>query len=82
MRQLLKRRVGQLHLPLHAGRAGDPKLSGRLDRVPEQRRLADARLSVHHQDPAVPAARRIQQPVEHLALTFPAKQLLAPAHVA
>jgi hypothetical protein len=30
---------------------------------------------MHHQDPAVPAARSLQQPSEHLALGLPAEQL-------
>ena len=66
---------GELHLPLDADGAGDPELPPRLDRVLQQRGLADARLSVHHQDPAVPAARGLQQPFEHLALRLPAEQL-------
>jgi hypothetical protein len=71
----LKRRVGQLHLALDSGCACDPELSRRLDCVPEQRRLANARLAADDQDSAVSAARGIQQPVEHLALPLPAKQL-------
>ena len=55
--QLLKRRVRELHLPFDTDGAGDPELPPRLDRVLQQRGLADARLSVHHQDPAAPAAR-------------------------
>ena len=66
---------GELHLAFDSGGAGDPELLRRLDRVLQQRGLADARLAVHHQDPAVPAARGLQQPVEHLALALPAEQL-------
>ena len=71
--QLLNRRVGQLHLALDAGGAGDPKPIRCLDRVPEQCRLADARLAAHDQGSSVTAARAVQQPVKHLPLTVPAK---------
>jgi hypothetical protein len=74
--QLLQRRERELHLPLDPSGAGGPKLPPRLDRVLQQGGLADARLSVHHQDPAVPAAGGLQQPFEHLALTLPAEQQL------
>ena len=73
--QLLNRRERELHLRLDPGRPGDPKLARRLDRVLEQRGLADARFAVHHQHAAAPAAHAVQQPVEHLALAFPADQL-------
>jgi hypothetical protein len=73
--QLLQRRVGELHLPFDADGAGDLELPRRLDRVLQQRGLADARLSVHDQDPAVPAPGGLQQPSEHLALRLPAEQL-------
>jgi hypothetical protein len=46
-----------------------------LDRPIEQRRLSDARLSVHHQDPALAAARGAQQAAEHLALAPSTEQL-------
>ena len=66
---------GELHLPLDARPSrATRKSSRRLDRVLEQRRLADAGLSVHHEDGAVAAPRGLQQPVEHLALALPAEQ--------
>jgi hypothetical protein len=74
--QLLQRRVGELHLPLDADGARDPELPTRLHRALQQRGLAHARLAVHHQDPAVPAARGLQQPPERLALGLPAEQQL------
>ena len=67
---------GELHLALDAGGAGDAEVRRRLDRVLEQGGLADARVAVHDQDAAVPAARGVQQPVEHLALALPAEQPL------
>ena len=73
--QLLNRRERELHLRFDPGRPGDPKLAPSLDRVLEQRGLADARFAVHHQHAAAPAAHAVQQPVEHLALAFPAEQL-------
>jgi hypothetical protein len=30
---------------------------------------------MHHQDPAMPAARGLQQPIERHALAFPTEQL-------
>ena len=74
----MDRGVGQLHLALDSGGACDPELSRSLDRVTEQRRLADARLAVHDQDSAVSAAHGIQQQVQHLALPLPAKQMRSP----
>jgi hypothetical protein len=32
---------------------------------------------MHHQDPAMPAARGLQQPVKHLAFALAAEQLAA-----
>ena len=69
---------GELHLPLDPDGPGDPELPRRLDRVLEQRGLADARLAVHHQHRrrarrARPRAARSST----VALTLPAEQLLA-----
>ena len=72
--QLVNRCERELHLRLHPGRPRDPKLARSLDRVLEQRRLADARFAIHHQHAAAPPAHAVQQPVEHLALAFPADQ--------
>ena len=54
--ELLQRRVVELHLPLDARSPNDAKILTHLDRVVEQCGLADARLSVHDQDPAAPLA--------------------------
>ncbi len=75
--QLVKGRVGELHLLLDTERSDGPEPPSRLDRVVEQRRLADARLSIDHQHAAVPAARRFEEPVEHLALAAPPEQMLS-----
>ena len=75
--QLLQRREGELHLSLDPDRAGDAEVRRRLDRVLEQRGLADARLAVDHQHAAVTVARGLEQPLEHVALALPAEQLLA-----
>jgi hypothetical protein len=72
--QLLNRGKGELHLSLDPGRADDPKLGSSLDCVLEQRRLTDARLAVHHQYATTSGTRCVQQPVEYLALSFPAEQ--------
>ena len=73
--QLLNRRERELHLRLDPGRPGDPKLARSLDRVLEQRRLADARFAIRHQHAAAPAAHAVEQSIEHLPLTFAADQL-------
>ncbi|HWD76182.1 MAG TPA: hypothetical protein VG371_13655 [Solirubrobacteraceae bacterium] len=72
--QLLNRRERELHLRFGPGRPRDPKPPRSLDRVLEQRRLADARFAMHHPHAATPAAHAVQQPVEHLPLAFPADQ--------
>ena len=53
--QLLKRCERELHLRFDPECPGDPKLARSLDRVLEQRGLADARFAVHHQHAAVSA---------------------------
>ena len=75
--QLLERRIGELHLALDPDGAGDLKAPPRLDRILQQRGLADARLSVHHEDPAASLACPLEQPFQHLALTLAAQKLLA-----
>jgi hypothetical protein len=72
--QLLNRCERELHLRFDPPRPGDPKLARGLNRVFEQCRFADARYAVHHHQDAAPAAHAVQQPVEHLALAFPAEQ--------
>ena len=57
--QLPNRCERELDLPLDPGRPGDPKLARSLDRVLEQRRLADARFAVRHQNAAAPAAHAV-----------------------
>ncbi len=52
----------------------DTKVRRRIDRVLEQRGLADAWLAVHHQHAAVAVPRGLQQAVEHVALALPAEQ--------
>ena len=75
--QLVKGGVRELHLLLDPERSDDLELPPRLDRVLQQCRLADARLSVHHEDAAVPAACGLEEPVEHLALAAPPEQMLS-----
>jgi hypothetical protein len=71
----LKRRERELHLSLDPDGPKDPQLPPLLDGPIEQRGLPDAGLSMHHQDPAVAAARSAQQAAEHLALATAAEQL-------
>ena len=67
-------RTGAPSLPRHP-RSARPETPPRLDRVLEQCRLADPRLSMHNQDATVAAARGLEEPLEHLALALPAEQL-------
>ena len=71
----MKRREWELHLPLDPDGPQHPQLPPLLDHPVEQRGLPDARLSMHHQYPAVAAARTVEQAGEDLALTLPAEQL-------
>ena len=73
----MERGERELHLPLDSAGSGDVIPLACLDRVLEQRGLADARLSMHHQDAAVPAARGLDQPVEHGTLALPSDQVLS-----
>jgi len=74
--QLLERSERELRLPFDAGDPGGAEPPRRLGSVLEQRGLADARLAVHDQDTAAPAARGLQQPVEHRELALTAEQPL------
>jgi hypothetical protein len=72
--ELLQCRVVEFHLSLDARRPDDAKIVVLLDRVLEQRGLADAGDSEHHDDGAVTVSRGIQQPLEHRALAMPPEQ--------
>ena len=74
--QLLKRRVGEFHLTLDADGAGDSEVRGGLDRVLDQRGLANTGVTVHDENGAVAVPRRTQQPVQHGPLALPAEQSL------
>jgi hypothetical protein len=75
--QLLRRRERELHFRLDPTGPGDAKPLPCLDRILEQRGLADARLAVHHQDAAVRRARGVKQPVERGALALASEQVLS-----
>ena len=64
--QLVQPGERQFHLRLDAGGAHHPAAGRVPGQVVEQRRLAHARLAVHHQGPALTGADRLHQPVEHL----------------
>ncbi len=70
----LHRRIVELHLRLDACGPNNAKALRRLDRVLEQRGLAHAGVSVHHEDGVAAVPRVLQQPLEHRALAFPANQ--------
>ena len=50
--ELVQAGVGELHLGLDAGSAGDPAAGRAVEKEIEQRRLADPGLAAQHQDPA------------------------------
>ena len=70
----MQRRVIKLHLALDARGPDDAKILSNIDRVLEQRSLADARLAVHHQDTAATLPRGGQQALEHRLLALSAEQ--------
>jgi hypothetical protein len=57
--QLLSRCERELHLSLDPDGPGDPKLGCSLDRILEERGLADARLAVDDQYPATRGAHAV-----------------------
>ena len=67
--QLVHRREGELHLGLDTGRPHHPASQRVSGQVIQQRRLARPRLTAQHQRPALTHANRLDQPVEHAALT-------------
>ncbi len=73
--QLMQPGERQLHLRLHPRRARHPATRGVPGHVLQQRRLAHARLTVHHQRPALSRTDRLDQLVEHTALSAAAQQL-------
>jgi len=72
--ELVEGRERKLPLGLVAHRPQHLEPLGRADGVLQQRRLANARLTVDHECSAVAAARPDQQSVEHLALACPPEQ--------
>ncbi len=74
--ELLKRRIGKVHLALDADCPGDAKRARHLDGVSQQGGLADAGLAVNDQHTAVPRARGLKQPVNGLALRAAPDKLL------
>ena len=70
----------ELDLRLNSDRPQQPQVRRRIDRVVQQRGLADARLSAHHEGAALPRARRAKQPAESGALRVAATQGYSPSH--
>ena len=70
----MQRRVIKLHLALDARRPDDAKILSNIDRVLEQRSLANSWLAVHHKDAAATLARGGQQALEHRLLALSAEQ--------
>ena len=64
----------ELDLRLNSDRPQQPQVRRRIDRVVQQRGLADPRLSAHHEGAALPRARRAEQSVESGALRVAATQ--------
>jgi hypothetical protein len=70
--QLVKRRERHLHLRLHTHHPQHPDVRRRLDRVLQQRRLPNPRLTTHHKHAASPTPYPCKQRLEHRAFTAPA----------
>ncbi len=64
--QLVEGRERQFRLGLHAGAAQHPEPLGPVHRIPEEGRLADARVAAHHQDAAASRTSAVQQVVQGL----------------
>ena len=62
--ELMQAGEGELHLSLDAGESDDPEVRRLIRDVLEQRGLADARLTVHHQRPTPAIPYGVQQTVE------------------
>jgi hypothetical protein len=76
--QGLKRREWELHLRLGAESPRDPETRCRVDRILEQRRLADAWLALQYEHATLPISDHVQQFVERRALVRSAKQHRCP----
>ena len=63
--QLVQPSEGQLHLRLYARRAHDPAAGGPPGQEIQQRGLTHARLTPHHQGPALAGAHVSDEPVKH-----------------
>ena len=73
--QLVQPGEGQLHLRLHAGRAGHPAPRRAPGQVLQQDGLAHARLPAHYQGPALTTPHAVHEPVQDPALGVPVGQL-------
>ena len=72
--QLVQPREGQFHLGLDADPADHPEAGRLTHQVAQQGRLADPRLSPHHQDAAVPVPHAREELPQNLQLAGPAEQ--------
>jgi hypothetical protein len=64
----MQARERELHLRLHAGRASHGEIRGRLDEVPQERRLPDPSLAPQHEHPAAPDPDSCEETIERRAL--------------
>ena len=72
--ELVQPGEGQLHLRLHAHRAGHPTPLCPVDQVVQQHGLAHAGVAAHHQRPALTGTNRLDEAVEHVAFAAPVRQ--------
>ena len=70
-KQVMQPGEGELHLRLDAGGAHHQAARCLLDQVVQQRGLAHARFTAHHQRPALTSSNGFDEPVEHLAFGVP-----------
>jgi hypothetical protein len=71
--QLMQPREGQLHLRLHPHGPRYQAPRGPSGQVVEQRGLADARLTAHHQGPALTGPHASNEPVKDATFADPAR---------
>ena len=71
--QLMQPREGELHFRLYARRPHYQAPRGPPGQVVKQRGLAHARLTAHHQGPALTGLHASDEPVKHATFAEPAR---------
>ena len=80
--ELLQRRIVEVHLPFDADSPNDAEILALLDRVLEQRSLANSGLPMHYEDGPVTSPRSSEEPIENRALSLASEQPLCESSIA